>query len=283
MGDVLHEGDQLLGRSDLGLRRLQRDAAAIEHDEAVGDIVDVVDVVADEEDRAAAGAHRRTKRKTFSVSVSDSAVVGSSRTMSPPCCRWRGRWRRPGARRRKAGRRSSSGVKTFEVKPISRISRSASAISLADVEEAEPAGDLAAHEDVADDGLLDGERAILEHRLDAGVARAGARSSCDRLAADEDLAAGRLDHAGEDLDQRRLAGAIVADQADDLAAVDVQVDAAEREDAAVGLGDVRSSISRRPWPSSRTGCAGRGRPAASGIASAGPRWRGRRPPCSCRG
>ena len=53
-----------------------------------------------------------------------------------------------------------------------------------------------------------------------------------RLAADEDLAAGRLDHAGEDLDQRRLAGAVVADQADHLAAVDVQIDAAKRIDAA---------------------------------------------------
>ena len=86
--------------------------------------------------------------------------------------------------------------------------------------------------------LLDGERAVLEHRLDAGLARARRVPAGDRLAADEDLAAGRLDHAGEDLDQRRLAGAIVADQADDLAAVDVQVDAAERIDAAVGLRDV---------------------------------------------
>ena len=41
----------------------------------------------------------------------------------------------------------------------------------------------------------------------------------------------RLDDAGENLDQRRLAGAVVADQADDLAVVDVQVDAAERIDA----------------------------------------------------
>ena len=37
------------------------------------------------------------------------------------------------------------------------------------------------------------------------------------LAADEDLAGGRLDDAGENLDQRRLAGAVVADQADHLA------------------------------------------------------------------
>ena len=58
VGDMLHEGDQLLGGVHLGLRRLQRDAAAVEHDETVGDVVDVMDVVADEQDRAAAGAHR---------------------------------------------------------------------------------------------------------------------------------------------------------------------------------------------------------------------------------
>ena len=49
----------------------------------------------------------------------------------------------------------------------------------------------------------------------------------------EDLAAGRLDHAGKDLDQRRLAGAVVADQADHLAAVDAEVDPAQRIDVAV--------------------------------------------------
>ena len=43
--------------SDLRLGGLERDPAAVEDDEAVGDIVDVVDVVADEEDRAAARAH----------------------------------------------------------------------------------------------------------------------------------------------------------------------------------------------------------------------------------
>ena len=39
-----------------GLGRLERDLAAVEHDEAVGDVEDVMDVVADEQDRAAAGA-----------------------------------------------------------------------------------------------------------------------------------------------------------------------------------------------------------------------------------
>ena len=58
MREPLHIGDQALGRADLLLGRLQRDRAAIHHDETLRDVEDVVDVVADEQDRAAAGAHR---------------------------------------------------------------------------------------------------------------------------------------------------------------------------------------------------------------------------------
>ena len=46
------------------------------------------------------------------------------------------------------------------------------------------------------------------------------------------------DGAGQHLDQRRLAGAVVAEQADDLALVDVEVDVVERLHAAVELADV---------------------------------------------
>ena len=71
--------------------------------------------------------------------------------------------------------------------------------------------------------LLHGQRAVLEHRLDAGLARARRVPAGHRLAAHQDLAAGRLDHARQDLDQRRLAGAVVADQPDDLAAIDAEM------------------------------------------------------------
>jgi hypothetical protein len=39
-------------------------------------------------------------------------------------------------------------------------------------------------------------------------------------------------HARDDLDQRRLAGAVVADQADDLVGADLEVDVAERDHVA---------------------------------------------------
>ena len=66
---------------DLLLGRLQGDRAAIHHDEPLRDIEDMVDVVADEQDRASPARTVRTKRNTFSVSVSERAVVGSSMTI----------------------------------------------------------------------------------------------------------------------------------------------------------------------------------------------------------
>ena len=43
-------------------------------------------------------------------------------------------------------------------------------------------------------------------------------------------------HAADALDQRRLARAVVAEQGEDLAAVDVQVDVVQREHRAEALG-----------------------------------------------
>ena len=60
-----------------------------------------------------------------------------------------------------------------------------------------------------------------------------------------------LHDAGEDLHQRRLAGAVLAEQRRHLAAVDVEVHALERVDRAVGLGDVARGehdlARRRGW------------------------------------
>ena len=59
----------------------------------------------------------------------------------------------------------------------------------------------------------------------------------DLLAAElEGPRVGRPD-AGDGLDQRRLAGAVVADEGDDLAGVDVEVDVLERLHRPEALGD----------------------------------------------
>ena len=51
-------------------------------------------------------------------------------------------------------------------------------------------------------------------------------------------------HAGENLDQRRFAGAVVADQRDDFAGVDVEVDVGQRRDRAKVLGDAAQAENR---------------------------------------
>ena len=58
-----------------------------------------------------------------------------------------------------------------------------------------------------------------------------------RLAVDRDLAARRTVDAREDLDQRRFAGAVVAEQAMDLAELDLERDVAQRDHRAEELGD----------------------------------------------
>ena len=63
------------------------------------------------------------------------------------------------------------------------------------------------------------------------------RVELDRPALEEDLAGVGLVDAGQRLDQRRLAGAVVADERDDLLGVDGEARAAQRADAAEALDD----------------------------------------------
>ena len=50
---MFHEGDQAVRTAGLRLGDFQRYPSAIQHDEPLGDVKNVVDVVADEQDRAA--------------------------------------------------------------------------------------------------------------------------------------------------------------------------------------------------------------------------------------
>jgi hypothetical protein len=61
--------------------------------------------------------------------------------------------------------------------------------------------------------------------------------SVDRIALKTDGAGAGLVHAGEDLDQRRLAGAVVANQRHHFACVNVEIDIGQRRDGAEMLGD----------------------------------------------
>ena len=98
--------------------------------------------------------------------------------------------------------------------------------------------DLAAEEDVGGGIDVVGQRQRLVDRLDAvalGVAR---RCDVGLLAVDVDLAGIGPVGAGQDLDQGRLAGAVMAEQADDLAGMEIDRHVVDRLDAAEGDGDV---------------------------------------------
>ncbi len=114
---------------------------------------------------------------------------------------------------------------------------------LLDVDEAEAVGDLAADEEIAPQGLLFGERLVLVDRLDRQAVRAAHREAVeiDLLVADEQAPGSWREHAGHHLDQRRFAGAVVADQADDLVPPDTEVDVLQRLHRAKILLNIRQA------------------------------------------
>ena len=99
------------------------------------------------------------------------------------------------------------------------------------------AAQLDAEEDVVEDRQVGGERELLLDDPDAvadGVAR---RAMAHRLAVDEDLARVGRHRAGDDLAQRRLAGAVLAHERVDLARRDLEADVLQRHRGAVALVD----------------------------------------------
>ncbi len=119
------------------------------------------------------------------------------------------------------------------------------------------AADVGAHREI----FLDGQRA--EHAAALGDHGEAVAHELERRAAGHvlagvtDRAALHRLQAGDALQRRRLPGAVGADQADELALVDVEVDALDRLDAAVGDFDLlqleqrvragaASRVTRRP-------------------------------------
>ena len=104
--------------------------------------------------------------------------------------------------------------------------------------------------------LLHGQRrheiAVLMHHRDAGGLRFVRIVEAHRLAADLDLATvGRID-PGDDLDEGGLAGAVLAQQGVDLAAMQIEAHGIERPLPREILGDV----AHRQQGNARTGVAG---------------------------
>src|SRR3984957_16087850 len=101
---------------------------------------------------------------------------------------------------------------------------------LADVDETEAVGDLAPDEEIAPQRLLVSQRTVLIDRLDRELVRHANRivRETELTVADENATRRGRQHSGHNLDQRRLAGAVVADQAHDLVAANRKIDVVQR-------------------------------------------------------
>ena len=104
---------------------------------------------------------------------------------------------------------------------------------------------LVADENVLGDVEIGKQQRFLIDRGDAQPLRLGGAANRDRLAAQKDLAAIGLMYAGYDLDQRRLAGAVLAEQGMNLAGVQRKRDVLERLRRVETLGDSANLQDRR--------------------------------------
>ena len=81
------------------------------------------------------------------------------------------------------------------------------------------------------------QREVLEHHADAEPASRARIGDADGRAVEDDLALVGREDAVDHLDQRRLSGAVLAEQRVDLAGLDAQVDVVVRAHAGKGLAD----------------------------------------------
>ena len=198
----------------------------------------------------------RSNRKTFSCS--GRKTVGSSRIRTPPLSLvllavLAQLFGSAHDRQQRLGRRAQAthlraGV---EIDPVALEDLAGARALGAPVDRrrrAETARRAVPDEEVLDHVKLAGETEILVDEGKADHARPAERHRERHVDAVQPQLAARLGLvvAGEDLDERRLAGAVLAQQRDDLAGVDRDVDAAERLEGAEALGEVPRLERRRP-------------------------------------
>ena len=138
-----------------------------------------------------------------------------------------------------ASDRSATGVSGLKSAPTRSQQAADLLAELAAVDQPERSAiaRLAADEDIGRGVQIVEEVQLLMHEGDAaGHGLADAEGGM-LLAVEADLAGAGLDHPAQDLHQRALAGAVLADEADDLAPADGEADLIQSDDARIGLGD----------------------------------------------
>ena len=126
---------------------------------------------------------------------------------------------------------------------------------LGEVETVERAHRLDAEHDVFGDREHRHQHEVLMHHADAGADGVAGAVEAGRLAVDEDLALVRPVEAGEHVHQRRLAGAVLAQEAENLARADVRLMESLATRSPKRLVMPRSSMSKLQHPRISVGLA----------------------------
>ena len=208
--------------------------AVAEHGHALAEREDLLEPVRDEEDGDARLAQRRRRRRT-GARPRPPRAPRSARPSRSPARRARAPWRsrRSAARRSRARARCDPGSSGTPRR--SKIASPAVLIARAVDAPARPER-LPPDEDVLDDGEVGEQRRLLVDDRDARRRRPrrGPLSATSTPLTSSRAAVRRV-HAGEDLDERRLAGPVLADQGVRLAGEEVDRDVLDRVDRPEGL------------------------------------------------
>ncbi len=223
-GAARHEGDELLRRG-LGDREVLRDGAAVlEHGDAVADLADLLEAVRDVHDRDARLGQLLDDAEEVAhllgvqhgrrlVHDDDAGVV------------------RQGTRHRDdllAGRGQVPDLLGGRDLRVAEPPEDLPCATHGLAPLGEPrGGELVPEVDVLGDGEAVDDVELLVHRRDAVPQGGDGVGDGDGLAVEEDLPLGGLVRPGEHLDERGLAGAVLPEEAVDLAGEDLEVDAVD--------------------------------------------------------
>jgi hypothetical protein len=243
-----HQPGELL-TSDLPLGQGAQAAAAVEHQEAVAHRIGVVRVVGDQHDADPPVPRLRD------VPQDDAGLLHAERRRRLVQDQHPGtEVERAGDRHRlplSPGQRADRLVRVADVDahggqlPAGGLPRAGRVES----EERPPApGRLGAEEEVPPDRHQRDRREVLVDRRDPRIERLPRRSERHRLPVEQHVAPVGAVHAGQDLDQRRLARAVVPQHAGDLTGPDRRGDAVEGDHRPVVLADVPELEQRRRLP-----------------------------------
>src|SRR5256885_5172121 len=220
-----------VGEGDLALRELAHDRSTIEDDQAIGHLVDVREVVLDVDAGAATCLHPFDEgqhladlahRERGGGLIEDDEVglevhgAGDGDALALAA-----REIAHGGLGRDAVAAEPDGAPRELIGDL---------LLLLDVDEAESAGDLPADEEVSPERLLLTQRLTLVDRLDPQVVGLPDRILVEvhQAVAHPDVPRRWPEDAADDLDEGRLAGPIVAEQAHDLVPAHLEIDVRER-------------------------------------------------------